>query len=128
MLQLPVTPSACSLGAMACSTCGYFKAIVQIRFAAPEQLKKTFQWIRQQKKRAPKFVLRHMHPFMCAECVLLLCIARNNDMTQRDGSKRQAGYGFAQYGGAWRKADFEHAANALELCANDACKAGSADT
>ena len=69
-----------------------------------------------------------MHSFMLAMRGLLLRTASDDDVAQGDRRKRQAGYSLAQQMTARRKADFQHTADATDLCAAQARKAGSADT
>lgn len=80
------------MDASACCSCSYLKPVIQVRLAPTKQLKQAFQRVRRQKYGAPQFVLRDMHSFMLAKRNLLLYIARDDDVTQRDGRKRQAGH------------------------------------
>ena len=114
--------------AAACCSCGHLKPVVLVRLAPTKQLKQALQRVRQQEKSAPKFVLRDVNPFMRAKRGLLLRIARDDDVAQRDGRKRQAGYCLAQQATARRKADFQHTANVPDFCPNQSRKAGCADT
>ena len=112
----------------ACCSCSYLKAVVQIRLAPTKQLKQALQRIRQQEKGTPKFVLRDMDSFMRAQRSLLLRIARDDDVAQGDSRKWQTGYCIAEHCSARRQADFQHTADATDLCAAQARKAGCADT
>lgn len=97
------------------------------RACAQQALIQALQRVRQQEKRAPPFILRDMHSLMCTMCGLLLCTAGNDDVTKSDRCEWHAGYCFAQYPTARRKADFQHTANAPDLCPNDSGQQGSAN-
>ena len=101
--------------ATACCSCSYLKAVIQVRLTPTKQLKQTLQRVHDQKKSAPKFVLRDMHPFMLAQCGLLLRTARNDNVAKSDRRERQSSNCFAQHSTARRKGDFQHTANASKL-------------
>ena len=126
--KLCTISSICSMRATACCSCGHFEAVVQVGPASPKQLKQAFQRVQQQKQRAPKFVLRDMHSFMLAMRSLLLCTARDDDVTQSNRRERQASHGFGQHGAAGCKADFQHTAHAFNLGPEQSRKEGCADT
>ena len=112
----------------ACRSCSRLEPVVLVGPAPTKQLKQALQRIRQQEKSTPKFVLRDMDSFMRAQRSLLLRIARDDDVAQSDRRERQAGYDIAEHCSARRQADFQHTADAIDFCAAQARKAGSADT
>lgn len=97
-------------------SCRNLKSVVLVGPASTKQLKQALQRVSHQEKSAPEFVLSDMNSFMRAQRGLLLCIARDDDVAERDRRERQAGYCFAKHWAAGYKTNFHHAADACDFC------------
>lgn len=97
-------------------SCSGLEPVVLVGLASAEQLIEALQRVSQQEKSAPKFVLRNMHPLMLPMRGLFLRTARDDDVTESNRSEWQASYHLAHHRVARRKAYFQYAADALDIC------------